>query len=129
MIMRKCLFSFLFMVLSVALYSQDNAGGDKIVGTWLTEKGDSKIEITQQGGLYYGVVVWTLPKYKKYEGSQVLKDVKYNESNDSYTCPWIYSPRLGIAAHAVITVNGDKLDVKVTKGIISTHQMFTRVKE
>ena len=125
--MRKIivfLFAFFF---SCAISAQNN-NASQIVGVWITEKKDSKIEIYEQNGAYFGKIVWTLPQFEQYVGKDVMKNVTFNESQNSYICPWICSPRLNITARAVITVNGDILNAKVTKGIIVTHQVFTRSK-
>mgnify|MGYP004637304573 FL=1 len=112
---------------SCALYAQKNIAS-KIVGIWITEKIDSKIEIYEQNGAYFGKIVWTLPQFEQYIGKDVMKNVTFNDSQNNYNCPWICSPRLNITAHAIITVDGDILKAKVTKGIIVTHQIFTRSK-
>lgn len=125
--MRKIIMFLLIFFSTCVVYAQSN-NASQIVGIWMTEKGDSKIEIYEQNGVFFGKIIWTLPQFEKYVGKDVMKDVTYNDTQNSYSCPWICSPRLNITAHAVITVNGDILKAKVTKGIIVTHQIFTRLK-
>lgn len=125
--MRKIIMLLFVIFFSCALYAQKNIAS-KIVGIWITEKKDSKIEIYEQNGAYFGKIVWMLPQFEQYIGKDVMKNVTFNVSQNNYNCPWICSPRLNITAHAIITVDGDILKAKVTKGIIVTHQIFTRSK-
>lgn len=102
---------------------------DDISGIWLTQKEDSKIEITRNpDGTYSGKIIWAQAPHQNYEGIVVMKGVAYNDSTGCYTCPWIYDPRMNIAAHAKITISGDTMNVKATKGILNKTEIFTRSK-
>jgi uncharacterized protein (DUF2147 family) len=105
------------------------AATDDISGIWLTQKKDSRIEITRNpDGSYTGKIVWAEPPHQDYVGTTVMKGVEYDSGLSKYTCPWIYDPRIGVTAHGTITVNGDTLNVKAYKGILSKMETFTRVK-
>lgn len=101
-----------------------------IEGIWLTSRQDSKIEISRNpDGTYSGKIIWAMPPHSSYEGMLVMKDVQYNSAQGCYKCPWVYDPRLNIAAHAKITLSGDTMIVHATKGIISKNEVFTRLVE
>ena len=57
----------------------------------------------------------------------ILKDVTYNPDSDNFDCPWVYDPKLKIAARATARVTNDTLYLKARKGIVSMNEMFTRV--
>ena len=50
--MRKIIMLLFVIFFSCALYAQKNIAS-KIVGIWITEKKDSKIEIYEQNGAYF----------------------------------------------------------------------------
>ncbi len=103
------------------------SAGDKIIGIWLTEKGDSKVQITKSSdGTYSGKLVWVEPPNGKFTGMEILKDVTYNADSESYTCPWVYDPKLKIAARATASISNDTLYLKARKGIVSMNETFTK---
>lgn len=103
-------------------------GEDDIVGVWITPKQDSKIEISKDSaGGYVAKVIWAKAPHENYEGMTVMKGVKYNPAAKFYDCPWLYDPKLNIVAKAKITLSGNKLNLKATKGILSKNEVFTRV--
>lgn len=109
---------------------QQHADGQKIVGTWITAKKDAKIKIVQTAdSTYQGTIIWTILPDKKYIGSQVMKGVKYNPTTGTYTCPWIFSPRLDIKAKALLYVTDSTIKARVEKGIIRSDEWFYRVEE
>ena len=97
-------------------------------GVWETSKHDSRIEISQNpDGTFSGKIVWAQPPHESFVGTMVMKGVTYSKSQGCYKCPWIYDPRLGISAHAKITLSGDTMHVQATKGIISKKEVFTKL--
>lgn len=103
---------------------------DDISGIWLTQKQDSRIEISRNpDGSYTGKIIWAQAPHQNYVGTMVMKDVKYDPQNNVYTCPWIYDPRLGVTAHGHMTISGDTLNVKACKGILSKSEIFTRAQK
>ncbi len=104
------------------------SNGDKIVGIWLTHKGDSKIQIVKSAdGGYSGKLVWVESPNEEFTGMNILKEVTYNPDSDNYDCPWVYDPKLKIAARATARVSNDTLYLKARKGIVSMNEIFTRV--
>ena len=103
---------------------------DDISGIWLTQKQDSRIEISRNpDGSYTGKIIWAQAPHQNYVGTLVMKDVKYDPQNKFYTCPWIYDPRLDVTAHGHMTISGDTLNVKACKGILSKSEIFTRAQK
>lgn len=98
-----------------------------ITGVWVTQKQDSKIEISRSDdGTYTGKIIWADAPHKAYVGTVVMKGMTYDSQKGDYVCPWIYDPRLNVTAHALITLNGRTMKVKAIKGIISKQETFTR---
>ena len=113
------------------VFAQQGNGND-IIGVWLSAKKDTKIKITQNpDGTYQGVIIWVEPQYEQYNGQQVMRGVSFNPETNEYYCPWIYSPRLNMAAHATFTLEdgGNELKAKVEKFVVSVDEDFTRVQE
>lgn len=111
-------------VLASFLMAQ-GAPEESILGVWETQKGDSKIEIYRTpDGTFSGKIIWAQPPHQSYVGTTVMKGVEYKDG--SYNCPWIYDPRMNITAHARITLSGDTMNVKASKGIISKQEVFIR---
>ena len=101
---------------------------EDISGVWLTQNHDSRIEISRNpDGSYSGKIVWAEAPHQNYVGTVIMKGVEYNPQNNSYNCPWIYDPRMNLTAHAQITLKGDTLNVKASKGILSKEEIFVRV--
>ena len=113
----------------VSFLMSSASAADDITGIWETQKRDSKIEITRNpDGTYSGKIIWAQAPHQSYEGTEVMKGVKYNDDTGCYTCPWIYDPRLNLAAHARISLNGDTMNIKATKGILNKTEIFTRIR-
>ncbi len=124
-----CLFAFCFFMMShICDLSAQNNQADKILGVWLTEKKDSKIQILKkEDGNYYAKIIWTLAQYKSFEQMVIIKNLVYVPKDNEYVTPWIYSPRKKISAKASLTLKGNILYVKATKALISVTEEFTRV--
>lgn len=98
-----------------------------IEGVWITQKGDSKIEISMaQDSSYCGKLVWVAAPYEEFAGKYILKGVKYNKSTGNFTCPWIYDPKLNITAKGTARISGDTLHLQARKGIFTRNEIFLR---
>lgn len=125
--------------------AQTRASEDAIVGIWLTEKQDSKIEITKNGSAYAGKVVWL--KEPAREGKpirdaknpnaamrdrpilnlEILSGFTY-DGNGTWVHGSVYSPQTGRSFPGELSlVRGDRLDIKVKDGIFFKHVTWTRV--
>lgn len=110
------------------LQSDSSAGyANRIIGVWLTEKGDSKVQITKMSdGTFQGKLVWVQAPNEKFTGMEILKDVTYIPESGSYSCPWVYDPKLDVSARATARVSNDTLYLKAKKGIITMNELFIR---
>ena len=106
------------------------AASDDISGIWLTQKKDSRIEITRNpNGSFSGKIIWAQAPHQDYIGIEVMKDVEFHPNDGTYTCPWIYDPRLNLSAQATITIKGDTMNVRAKKGILTKEEIFIRIPE
>ena len=120
------------------------AQDEAILGTWLTEASDSKIEIAKSADSYTGKVVWL--KQPERNGKPAI-DAK-NEDAAQRSRPimglpilsgisaagnglWrgtLYSPQKGRSYPVELSVAKDgRLDLKVKSGMLSKHVLWTRV--
>ena len=106
--------TFLSLLLFFA-YGTLMAQADRVLGYWLTEDGDSQVEIFKSsGGQYYGRVVWLeeplndagRPKVDDQNpdrarhntpiiGLEILKGYSYNSSREEWSGGTIYDPKNG----------------------------------
>jgi len=56
--MKKSIFSFLLLLLAAQLFAQSKE--TDIVGIWLNEKKEGRVELYKIGNSYYGKIVWLL---------------------------------------------------------------------
>jgi len=116
-----------------------DAQSDAIVGVWLTEQADSKIEIGKTASGYAGKVVWLKEagnrptdaknadpalRSRPIIGVEVVSGVVYNGQG-----VWrgsLYSPRKGRSYPAELSLEGGKLMVKAKDGIFSKTVAWTR---
>lgn len=52
------LFLFIIFILTPLLTLAQNTQADLVIGTWLNEDKDEKIEVYKTGDLYYGKLIW-----------------------------------------------------------------------
>lgn len=104
---------FVTLLGSVNLFAQ-NKKADDIVGIWLNEDKDAKVEIFMAGGRYYGKIIWlkdpidtetNKPKLDKHNPEktlksrpilnlEILKAFKFN-GKDEWSGGSIYDPKSG----------------------------------
>ncbi|ULQ52057.1 DUF2147 domain-containing protein [Flavihumibacter fluvii] len=129
-----CLFlGTIVMVLSAG--AQTSAAGDKILGHWLNEEKDGRIEIYKNGNKYFGKLVWG-DKIFEADGKTSKKDVHNEDKNlrsrnllglvllTNFTFDdgvWndgkIYDPKSGKTYSCNIKFKGDKLEIRGYVGI------------
>ncbi|OFX55419.1 MAG: hypothetical protein A2046_12420 [Bacteroidetes bacterium GWA2_30_7] len=90
------------------------AQADKVLGVWMSEEKDGKVEITKNNNKYYGKIIWIAPKnYVNGEpkkdlnnpdpalrtrsnlGLEILKDFTYDTDDKEWTDGTIYDPKNG----------------------------------
>lgn len=107
----KNLLTLVLIVSSSAIFAQ----ADKILGTWLNEPKDGKIEVYKKGDAYFGKIIWlknnvnedgTSPKLdsknedeklraRPIVGINILKDLEWDEDDNEWDDGEIYDPRSG----------------------------------
>jgi uncharacterized protein (DUF2147 family) len=73
--MKKIFFSMVTFMLIVSSSFAQNANGDKVIGVWLSEKKDARIEIFKTDDKYFGKLIWGKEIYDT-DGKTLLKDTK-----------------------------------------------------
>jgi uncharacterized protein (DUF2147 family) len=73
--MKKIFFSIVTLMLIVSSSIAQTTSGDKVLGIWLSEKKDAKIEIFKSGNKYSGKLVWGAEMFEA-DGKTPLKDTK-----------------------------------------------------
>ncbi len=148
--MKKYLISLALILCSLVSFGQKSS---KVVGTWLTQDGDSKISITQdENGTFNGEVIWLenpseddgtekLDKnnpdeelrQRKIKGLRLLNNFEYNEGDEEWTNGTIYDPKSGNTYKCYMWFDGNpnKLQVKGYIGfsLIGKKVSWTRVIE
>lgn len=110
--MKKLIGLLVVFLFSAVAYAQNP---DRILGIWLNEKGDAKIEIYKQNGRYFGKIIWlkndveddgTRPnrddknenprlRSRPVIGINILQDLVWDEDEGEYNDGEIYDPRSG----------------------------------
>ena len=72
--MQKLALSIILFVFSLVALGQNN-DADKIIGEWLNEEKDGKIEIYKTGNSYFGKVIWGNNIFEE-DGKTSKKDLK-----------------------------------------------------
>lgn len=117
----------------------EQAGGDGILGTWLTPDGASKIEISRCGDTYCGSIVWMAQprtdennpnpelKGRPLVGAQILSGLAY-AGGESWQGGSIYSAQRGktFEAKTLKLLSDRALEVKVSAGMFTKTIVWTR---
>lgn len=120
--------TFVFSLIALSIQSQS----DNIVGYWLTDEGESQIEIFKSSnGRYYGKIVWMKEKKdirdtenptaslrgRKVMGLQILNDFTWNPTDKEWNNGKIYDPKSGNTYSCYMKFEGSKNILKI-KGYI-----------
>jgi uncharacterized protein (DUF2147 family) len=73
--MKKIFFSIVTLMFIVSSSIAQTTGGDKVLGVWLSEKKDARIEIFKSGNKYSGKLLWGAEMFDV-DGKTPLKDTK-----------------------------------------------------
>jgi len=73
--MRRILLAVTLFVISIFNAMAQNAPSDKILGIWMSQEKDGKIEIYKSENKYFGKLIWGKTMYEA-DGSTSKKDVK-----------------------------------------------------
>jgi uncharacterized protein (DUF2147 family) len=123
------------LLFSHAGHSQSSSAADKIIGNWLNEEKDAKIEIYKSENTYFGKLVWG-DKIFEADGKTSRKDAN-NEDKElkkrdllnlilltnfifddgSWTGGKVYDPKSGKTYSCTIKFKGEKLEIRGYMGI------------
>ncbi len=133
--MKKSLFLSIALMLFVKFMFAQNAPGDKIIGVWLTEEKDGKIEIYKSGSKYNGKIIRGNNLYEA-NGKTLTKDTKNPDvnsrnrpllnadiltgfvyTNNEWTEGKIYDPNSGKTYSATMKLKGNTLNLRGYIGV------------
>src|SRR6478735_8401252 len=126
--MKKLTFLILLLFITISSFAQ-NAGA--IVGVWLNQEKDAKIEIYKSGEKYYGKLIWgknifeadgktSKKDSKNTDANQrsrnllnlvLLKDFVYDEDDKEWTDGTIYDPKNGKTYSCVMSIENSSLKI------------------
>ncbi len=122
------------LAFTVTNYAQDS---EKILGTWLTQDGDSKVVVTKNAeGTFNGEIIWLKePKSESGEnklddnnpddelknrpimGLKLLQGFSYDEDDEEWVDGTIYDPKSGSTYKCLMWFDKDP-DILLVKGYI-----------
>ncbi len=130
--------NFILFLAAVAAYGQTPA--ERIVGTWVTPNGGSKIEVVKCGAAYCGSIKWMkTPKNdannpdaglrkRSLVGVQILTGFTY-AGNDTWSGGTLYGPERGKEVSPKLVLSAPAtLDVKVSVGMVKKTVIWSREK-
>lgn len=108
-----------------------HAQGSEILGHWLTEKGDARVLIYVERGMYVGKIVWVKDSKESSKlNTIVLADFAYDSDADEWSGGTVYDPRHGHKASGYLVLKDSKtLKVVGYKAFrwISDTELWTRI--
>ncbi len=136
--MNKAIATIFVVISAFEAYAQES-----IEGIWLTEEGNSKIEIYQRDDRYFGKIVWLDQSFDKngnpvtdrnnpnknlqnrqLMGIDMLEDLQYRSGK------WygkLYAPKRGLKMDVVLVAQGmDKLELNISYRGFTRQQIWTR---
>lgn len=130
--MKRTILSAILMLAALAGYSQD------IMGKWLTEAGDAKVEIYEANGKVNGKIVWLQKgpdtkdihnsdeklQSRKLMGVNILSGL--TKKQQKWEGGRIYNPKNGKDYKCAIWMEGDKLKVRGYLGMFYETQTWKR---
>lgn len=124
--MRNYFMSVTVSMLLVPFVSWGQSSDD-IMGLWMNEKGNRKIEIYKDGGYYYGKIVWVSGDTQNAKVNDiVLRQLSFNNKRWSGQ---VYIPSQGSEYNVQVRMSGhDLLRITASEGIFSRTKEWTRTK-
>ena len=123
------------LLLAVVNTFSQNMTGDRILGFWLNEDKDARVEIYKSGNQYFGKLIWGKEMYEA-DGKTPRKDVENKDPklrsrnlkdlimlsgfayhDDVWDGGEIYDPRNGSTYSCTLKLKGSKLDIRGYIGI------------
>ena len=132
--MKKMILTMALALFSLAGYSQT------IIGKWLTEAGDAKVEIYEANGKVNGKIVWLEKgpdtkdthnndekmRSRKLMGVNILSGL--TKKSEKWEGGRIYNPKNGKTYKCSIWLDGDKLKVRGYLGMFYETQTWKKAK-
>ena len=132
--MKKMILTMALALFSLAGYSQT------IIGKWLTEAGDAKVEIYEANGKVNGKIVWLEKgpdtkdthntdekmRSRKLMGVNILSGL--TKKSEKWEGGRIYNPKNGKTYKCSIWLEGDKLKVRGYLGVFYETQTWKKAK-
>ncbi|CAG5069156.1 hypothetical protein DYBT9623_01892 [Dyadobacter sp. CECT 9623] len=75
--MYRIIFTTFLLCASIAVNAQTGAA-DKVIGEWLSEEKDRRIEIYKSGSEYFGRLIWSTELFES-DGKTSRKDIRNND--------------------------------------------------
>ena len=130
--MKKAIVSLVLTLMSLVGYAQS------VTGKWVTEGGDSKVEIYQNGDKLSGKIVWLKAgdgkldsknpdkslQSRKLVGTNILTGLTKNK--EKWEGGKIYNPKNGKTYKCSIWLDGNNLKVRGYVGMFYETQTWTR---
>lgn len=132
--MQKLALSIILFLSSLITFAQ-NSDADKIIGEWLNEDKDGKIEIYKTGNSYFGKIIWGNSIFED-DGQTLTKDVKNPDeklkqrnilnmvvlsdfiyAEDVWDNGKIYDPKSGKTYNCTMKLKDNKLEIRGYVGI------------
>ena len=147
--MKKVIYVFvLALFFCIKMQAQVITEGDKVLGVWLSEEKDGKVEIYKAGNKYMGKLIWSNKMYEA-DGVTSKKDLKNAEEklrnrnlkdlllltdfvfeDGAWTDGKIYDPKSGKTYSSTMKLQGTTLNIRGYVGIslLGRTTVWTRVK-
>jgi uncharacterized protein (DUF2147 family) len=147
--MKKVIYVFvLTFFFCLKMQAQVITEGDKVLGVWLSEEKDGKVEIYKAGNKYMGKLIWSNKMYEA-DGVTSKKDLKNAEEklrnrnlkdlllltefifeDGAWTDGKIYDPKSGKTYSSTMKLEGNTLNIRGYVGIslLGRTTVWTRVK-
>ncbi len=130
--MKKLIMSLLLVLITVSASSQN------LLGKWITEGGDSNVEIYQVGNKLNGKIVWLKSGDAKLDSKNQDKELRSRklvgtnilnglvQKGDRWEGGKIYNPKNGKTYKCAIWIEDGKLKVRGYLGMFYETQTWTR---
>lgn len=143
---RAIMLLSVFLFATMATFAQA-AEGDKILGIWLSENKNGKIQIYKAGNKYFGKLIWGRTMYEA-DGVTSKKDTKNSDESmrnrnlkdmviltnmeyddGEWTDGKVYDPEKGKTYSCTMKLNGNQLNLRGYVGVslLGRTSVWTRV--
>lgn len=126
---------FLLVILLAFIKPAFSQNADAILGTWLNEEKDAKIQVYKTGDKYFGKIIWLkqptegdgkTPRKDKKNSSEALRNrpildlvilSKFTYDDGEWEDGEIYDPKSGKTYSSNMKLKGNKLEIRGYVGI------------